>query len=84
MRPSVGVNYFSINNYFSHKVRRMPRVAYEEGDFDIVSEPPEGDTHPQVVTETVTEAEEGEPPNNVIKRLLLNSSNQKLDVIMLK
>ena len=71
-----------IGLYSSNKLKRRPRVAYEEGEFDIgkvLENPPDGD--PQVVIETVTE--EREQSKNVIKRLQLNTSNKKLDVIML-
>ena len=72
----------NIGLYSSNKLKRRPRVAYEEGEYDIgkvLENPPDGD--PQVVIETVTE--EREQSNNVIKRLQLNTSNKKLDVIML-
>jgi len=66
------------------RVKRKPRVAYEEGDYDIgkVLENSTRDIpDPQVIIETVTEDEESS--NNVIKRLQLNSSDKKLEVIML-
>ena len=69
-------------SHFSSRLKRRPRVAYEEGEFDIgkvLEIPP--DVDPQVVIETVTEEEE--VSNNVIKTLQLNTSNKKLDVIML-
>ena len=74
----------SNNNIYisSNRLKRRPRVAYEEGEFDIgkvLENPPDED--PQVVIETDTEDVPGS--NNVIKRLQLNDSNKKLDVIML-